>query len=343
MILRLTPWLIALALPCLPSEKAAAATVESSSKPGCSIELSGPLVEGDFKKVLSQADSNGLLKTEPGPFEDNTEHALCLDSPGGDYIQGRMISQLVHDNGIATRVVSGAECYSSCAFIFMSGRVFSIEGDGPSRVLHVLGKLGFHAPYYNLDPDETFRGEVLMKYNKEIVETVSELISFSAYQSIFQSRPSISLSLIAEILSKGPTELAMIDTVEDVARWGISLDGNQESVLPVSENLKRACVNFQAWSLDLPSVGDPAKLPTQLKKGKLYGKSASYLVVDTGGMAARFCEVEAPTSPQSGVIICSTDEFSGISFGNCAEGWGIWVPWYHALHPRTPITHLVNK
>jgi len=131
----------------------AAASISKSTKNDCAIELSGPIEAGDYGRFNELAMTLGLLEpADSGEPSNSNEEALCLDSPGGSYLEGRLISQELRDHGIPTRVNAGSECYSSCAFIFMSGRLLGAESDVTSRHLHIDGKLGFHAPY--IVPDD---------------------------------------------------------------------------------------------------------------------------------------------------------------------------------------------
>lgn len=46
---------------------------------------------------------------------------VVLDSPGGSVVDALAIGTLIHDQGLATKVVAGALCASSCPIIFASG------------------------------------------------------------------------------------------------------------------------------------------------------------------------------------------------------------------------------
>ena len=114
--------------------------------------LAGKIVSGDFDRFYALArDLNLTAKPNSGEPVNTAVSALCLDSPGGKWIEGRQIALFVHKYGIATRVLAGTECYSSCALVFMAGRSLGGEVDGPRRILHVQGRLGSHAPEYEAE------------------------------------------------------------------------------------------------------------------------------------------------------------------------------------------------
>ncbi len=58
---------------------------------------------------------------------------LFLDSPGGSVFPALELGAALHDRGLATVVPEGAECASSCAYVFIAGK---------QRVLR--GRLGVH-------------------------------------------------------------------------------------------------------------------------------------------------------------------------------------------------------
>ncbi len=164
-----------------------------------------------------------------------------------------MIAQAVHNLGLTTRVEAEAVCYSACALIFMAGRIHGGENDGSSRYLSVKGRLGFHAPYFDLADDEKLDG----KSAKELVtlsqKIIAEFIRFGSFTSEFNFRPMISMSLLAEMLASGPNEMSEVRTVEDVARWQIAIDGIPKEQVIDPAGAVRACLNFSAWMRDEPS------------------------------------------------------------------------------------------
>ncbi|WP_162901475.1 hypothetical protein [Breoghania sp. L-A4] len=321
-----------------------AATIFSSKTPGCAIELSGEIVQGDAERLAAIADQAGLTGAiDSGEAKNSAEKALCLNSPGGSYVEGRNMAHFVHKNGIATRTLATSECYSSCAFVFMAGHSLGGEVDGPRRILTIGGKLGFHAPYFALDPDKPVTGADTNAVSVLSMQLISDFIKFSSYASPFDHRPMFSMSLLGDTLGMMPDQLELVDTVEEAARWAIELDGTREKALLNDRQLVQACVNFQAWEFDLPSTEVTEfkwYLPLKRMMLTLWGEEREFGLVDTGGMEVRHCLVEANNTKESGFIICSRDEFNGVMLGDCEHGFGSWEPWYYALPPATPLTQL---
>ncbi|MBJ6988962.1 hypothetical protein [Devosia sp. MC521] len=290
------------------------------------------------------AETAGLTgEIDSGEPKNSADMALCLDSPGGNYMTGRDMAQFVHQHGIATRILAGSECFSSCAFLFMAGHSLGAEVDGPRRILTIGGALGFHAPYLDLKPTETFDGAETSELATLTLQLIADFIDFSSYSSVFDHRPMFSMSLLEDTLRMGPSEMSVVDTVQEVARWSIELDGQRENAVLSDQQLVQACMNFQAWSFDRPSerVTDFSwYLPLQKSTQVVYGDETEFGLVDTGGMEVRNCSVEVNTAPQTGFLICSRDDFTGVQLGQCDGGYGFWQPWYYALPPATPLIDL---
>lgn len=333
--------LLTLAVWFFPIDKIAAATIVKSVRPNCAIEFSGPIEAGDHQRFHNLAMKLGLLEpSNSGEPSNSTDEALCLNSPGGSYLEGRLISQELRDYGIPTRVEAGSECYSSCAFIFMSGRLLGAESDGTSRHLHIKGKLGFHAPYIVPDETKTYTGSDVSKQVTLVSQIIADFINFGSDTSEYSGRPFFPISLVAKLLAAGPEELALVQTVEDAARWQIDLYGMKESVQLSENQMRQACANFLSWELDRPSNQINTEYPFSLKyeKGMLGNGPVVWALINTGDMDSRECRVQASTHLIKGFTICSRDEGNGISRGACTEGWGNYVPWYYSLPPKIPLS-----
>lgn len=321
-------------------EKVAAASIVKSIKSSCSIELSGPIESGDHDRFHALAMALGLLEpSNSGEPSNSTDDALCLNSPGGSYLEGRLISQELRDHGIPTRVEAGSECYSSCAFIFMSGRLLGAESDGTSRHLHIKGKLGFHAPYIVPDETKSYTGSDLSKQVTLTSQIIADFINFGSDTSAYSGRPFFPISLVAKLLSAGPNQLALVESVEDAARWQIDIYGMKDVARLGENQMRQACANFLSWELDRPSDQINTQYPFSLKyeKGKLGNEQVIWALINTGDMDNRECRVQTSKQAIKGFTICSRDEGNGISRGACTEGWGYWVPWYYGLPPKLPL------
>ena len=76
--------------------------------------------------------------------------SVCLNSSGGNYDEAlKLITILMKGTNVATVIDRGAQCISTCAFLFIVGNTQKSEDGelGPDRTLDVRGTLGFHAPY----------------------------------------------------------------------------------------------------------------------------------------------------------------------------------------------------
>lgn len=319
-----------------------AADIQRSNMKGCAITLAGEIVAGDFEKFSSLAQHLDLT-SKPVTWDEvitRKDSALCLDSEGGQYLEARRISQFVHDYGVVTRVTAGAECYSACAFIFMAGRILWWEGEGPRRILNIAGRLGFHAPYIDVEDTASFSGLELEETASQTNLLIADLIRFGSYMPANQYKPSFSLSLLGELLTVGPSEVMLVDTVEEVARWDIDLFGHRDKLLLSEIEVAQTCFNFQAWSLDQHSERVDAEWLLPRKTTKF--KSEEYAVIDTGGMAEQYCYVQLTKTPSNGINICSYNGFNGLLHGDCQNGFFLWVPWYYGMPPDMHISALAQ-
>jgi hypothetical protein len=142
----------------LPSGSRAADVIPVNTGSPCHIRLVGETSSGDAKRIedaFSAAIERRPIKIND-PLENST--VMCLDSPGGSYIEALSIMDLLKDRGIGTVIERESRCYSACAFIFMAGQVQADEGMSyPWRQMHFAGRLGFHAPYFNLEKERIRR------------------------------------------------------------------------------------------------------------------------------------------------------------------------------------------
>lgn len=315
----------------LPGE---AAEIALSSKPGCAATLSGPIVPQDVAPVTAF-----MAEHLAGTAGD----ALCLDSPGGAFQAAHEIAVTLHELAIATRIGPGDSCVSACALVFMAGRIAGEENDGPKRVLHVDGQLGFHAPYTALDPATALTGEDVNAFIPAFTDMIAGFIRHGANRSFSQYRSSISLGLLTEMLDTPPDEMFMVDTTDRAARWGVELEGVGAAPGFSLEHYVQLCDNELAWVYDERAnvvSEDLSTLPYQTVQKNIYGTPTEMLVLDRGGMAPITCEVERVGAGAEGLGFCLTDGFTGLGLGACndpVDAFSIWVPWWHAVSPDTPL------
>jgi len=206
----------------------------------CNVYLEGRIDPGDANRLRS------IVQTWRQTRKLDSLR-LCLNSPGGSYNEGLLISRLLMDESIGTAVEANAVCASACALIFMAGSA-SWKGQ-LNRFLNVNGLVAFHAPY--LDP------------SKMVGQTYSAAdVAASAYLGLQAVNQLIKLGkdrvphffdtdLLSEMLDRGPDEVFAIDTVIKAIRYRVALYGAMAP--PISaETLVNACVNyFYSGSLQL--------------------------------------------------------------------------------------------
>jgi hypothetical protein len=324
-----------------------AASFQANPSANCAISLVGEIVEGDFDKFKTLTGEKKLSNGSEGSEVENIyDEALCLDSLGGNYFEGRLIANFVHEQAIVTRVLKGSECYSACALIFMAGRVRGDEIDGPAKFLSVNGKLGFHAPYFTFDDNATFSGKEVKAFSGLQNLLVADLIRFGSFASVFNFRPNIPASLLIDIYRSKPSELSLVDTIDKAVRWGIDLEDIEVKIKMSKEQEVHLCLNFQAWSRDESAIEnvnakDIAFYVSQPDNTVRFSEN-SFRVIDTGGMEARNCQIGIQSEASFNQQICLKDDFSGRHLGDCQNGAGYWVPSYYALPAETLLLKLAE-
>jgi hypothetical protein len=340
-------FLIALVLILTDTPSTLAAGFKASPSANCAISLVGEIIEGDFEKFKLLARKKKLSNGSEGSDVENTyDEALCLDSLGGNYLEGRLIANFVHKHAVVTRILKNSECYSACALIFMAGRVHGDEIDGPAKFLSVKGKLGFHAPYFTFDDNATFTGKEVKAFSGFQNLLVADLMKFGSFASEFNFRPNIPASLFTDIYKSKPNELSLVDTIDKAARWGIDLEDLEIKLMLNKKQEVQLCLNFQAWSRDESAIEtvlakDIAFYVSQTDNTVRFSEK-SFHVIDTGGMEAKNCQIEIQSEDSLNQQICLKDDFSGRHLGDCQNGTGYWVPSYYALPADTPISRLAD-
>jgi hypothetical protein len=324
-----------------------AATFKGNPSSNCAISLVGEIVEGDFEKFKLLAKKKKLSNGNEGSDVENTyDEALCLDSGGGNYFEGRLIANFVHKYAIVTRILKNSECYSACALIFMAGRIHGDEIDGPAKFLSVNGKLGFHAPYFTFDDNTSFSGKEVKSFTSLQNLLVADLIDFGSFASEFNFRPNIPASLLVEIYRKKPNELSLVDTVDKAARWGVDLEGVEIKLSLSKQQEIQLCLNFQSWTRDESAVEavktDAMAFYMSQPDNQVLYSGKPFHVIDTGGMETRNCQIEIQNKASLNQQICLKDDFSGRHLGDCSNGIGYWVPSYFALPADTQISKLTD-
>lgn len=174
--------------------------------------FSGPVLPGDADALASLIAETLECDVAALPPEGGNCAVLTLHSPGGNYVEGLKLAQLLRDHAITSVVEAYAECYSACAFAFLGGSGYSSqEGVGPygDRIVEPRGILGFHAPYFASDDLDTLVAQhgmdtVLGASRHDIALMVQRLVDWN-----------VDPNILGYIVSMGPDETYDVTTGED--------------------------------------------------------------------------------------------------------------------------------
>lgn len=200
------------------NELALAANVErvQGSSIGCTIKLTGTIVDGDAEKV------NSVLAETEG------EERVCFDSPGGSYLEGLEIAKVINE---PTGVDEGNRCESACFLAFMSGSTDRLEDRLllADRVMHPRAKVGFHAPSLNVDSG-SFSSDELNKAYQIALQSIAELLKFREEQNGKRGRRAekgeafvFRDSLLEEMLRVPPQQMQYIQTIGQAFEYQIAV------------------------------------------------------------------------------------------------------------------------
>lgn len=172
----------------------------------------GPVVPGDAGALADMLDQIVECDVAALPADGGNCAVLTLSSPGGNYIEGLKIAQMLRDRAIASVVEIGAKCYSACAFAFLGGSGYSSQdgvGAYGDRIVEPLGVLGFHAPYFAADDLDTLVAEhgmdtVLGASRDDIALMVQRLVDWN-----------VDANILGYIVSMGPDETYDVSLGED--------------------------------------------------------------------------------------------------------------------------------
>lgn len=328
---------------------AEAAKLVKSERPTCRYTLEGTIEQGDLAKIEEIAQDGRLFTTGNAEVEVLGDEAaiLCLNSPGGSFLEGVAIAKFISKSGIATVIDAGQSCASACAIVFMAGRTVGAEDDYTNRKLHIDGVLGFHRPFISLPNSDVkeYTANDINQTSDVIMDAITFFLSLSNQQGNFNNETRLKPSLIEAMLRTGRDDLLYVDTVDKAGRWEIDVFGYERSKDINREKIYNTCANFIAWRIDQSNADDfvsakangldTSTLVTELndsEKPTLQGITSSFRVMPgKSGYASVDCivnvyenaETEIPT-----LSVCARDGFTGLSYGNCystSEAYDLWV------------------
>ncbi|MEP1201324.1 hypothetical protein [Tateyamaria sp.] len=315
---------------------AIAGTINTAPDPvmGCFAELNGPITAGDSDKLSTLIDEfkdsdaySDEYRYGDGSFSQE-KGRVCLNSPGGSLVEGIALAQLFHRKRVGTAVGRNKSCLSACAVAFMGGLV-AYENDvvdQPDRILHPLGKLGFHSPDLGV-PTGQYDEKVVKKAYNIALKSVSSLLDIAAAIAFPNSLSTTMLATPAE-------EMYIVSSVGEAARWRIAIAPIAEPAQLTIRGLVTTCGHVDNAELDTEWRSLPQSYGTttiaQSDRGTWEGEmedgfrqelatgcSVSFRPIIAGGRGR--------TLPSGWAIIS----------GNYAHSWA-----YQTYGPKTPITQL---
>ena len=182
----------------------------------CKILMTGVIEAGDAEKLRQII---APIKDVYLGLDNDIPARICLDSPGGSLAEALEMAKIIF--GIrGTAVRAGASCESACAIFFMAGSYypenFEISHVPPDRILHPLGKLGFHSPALLIDTERLYNSDTVELAYVAATKTVAALMENADLYNI----PS---SLMVRMLQTPASEMFYVDNVGIAAHWRISV------------------------------------------------------------------------------------------------------------------------
>jgi hypothetical protein len=190
-----------------------AATIERYSDPvmGCTILLSGQIVEGDadrLEQLLSVLVREAQWPEGPG--------RLCLNSPGGSFLEGIRLARVIRTGHyFGTAIADGHVCESACAVAFLAGGWTEGDYDTVRPIMHPRARLGFHAPSIDIVSGEYSAEQVTQAWNIAL-QAVAEIVELRTGSNYLMPE-----MLFLAMLSTPPASMFYIDTVGRAASFDI--------------------------------------------------------------------------------------------------------------------------
>lgn len=225
-------WIVVAVLAILSMVPAQAAKLVKGQSGLCDWKLDGEIAAGDAERVAATIDSTTTI---------------CLNSPGGSWIEGLALFRHFADTKIHTVVLGGDLCASACALAFMGGADGGYGDRYPKRSLRPGARLGFHSPFI---PETADRQASLAQGVAVGISVVAGLLRADQYKLM-------PTELIANMLETGPDKLFYIDTLAKAKQYKIDIDGVPVPKTITTAMLYQACVNSDPWQSDVDTAVDP--------------------------------------------------------------------------------------
>ena len=254
-----------------------AATLSQATAPkmlemGCDILVSGLIEKGDAtkleqiilstdKKLAGENFRGTLIGSRP-----RTNQRVCFDSPGGSFIEGLALARVLLRARKGSALGADMTCESACALAFLGGSqsTAGVEGaDEPDRVLHPLGKLGFHAPALNIE-DGNFSADEVNKAYRVAIQSIAAIVKekdnvIVEYVPGTDQRTSLRYnipnSLLLFMLSTSSEDMSYVETIKDASRWEIIIEPVSIGSAPEPiQSFANACDNVSFFWMERMSA-----------------------------------------------------------------------------------------
>ena len=227
-----------LMVPVLPV-KGAEIIQEKNTIMGCHFRIEGEIKRGDGARIeafVRNFDYSVFYTGEYSRFstKSGVSHfkRICLNSPGGPLSEAIVIAKAIFGKW-GTAVSANTTCESACSLIFMAGSFLPEDDRGiiADRVLHPLGRLGFHAPKLTIEEGNYSADTVSKAYNIAL-QGIWQIYDISGF---IKFPP----SLIGEMIATPPYDMLYVESVGQAARWQITI----APVVHARELTKLAVIN----------------------------------------------------------------------------------------------------
>ncbi|SUZ34082.1 hypothetical protein ROE7235_03864 [Roseibaca ekhonensis] len=296
----LTIFIIGLALQQTPSN-AADITLGGDAVMDCDATLDGQILSGDADKLRTIAIEKGWRGISN--WLTQRGKTICLNSPGGSFLEGIKIADVIVEFGLKTAIGSEKLCESACSIAFMAGGLWGPEDlYFTNRRLHPRGRLGFHAPGIVV-PEGDYNSKSVAEAYEVAIQSTREILKFR------RDRPDrIPEDLLIEMLGTPPSDMFYIDTVTKAVMWKIEITPVGNPSFDRREAAINACSNGAGWMEPNPSfAGRDFIRGVERKDGKItvLGPTGGFLGEGTYG-----CNV-VYGKDSSGEFVVSMDFPSG--------------------------------
>ncbi|CUH50827.1 hypothetical protein [Shimia marina] len=235
-----------------------AATIETVGEwdDRCTYYYSGDVVAGDAAKVeaLNTFGAGGAT--------------LCLNSGGGNFLEGLKLFEVIWNKQMNTRVLAGHTCASACAIAWLGGSVSegSLGVASSSRNIEPGARLGFHAPYLVLPDGGSYDdSEVEWAYRVGIRHSQG---LFDIHLTQFDEARALNQYLYRQTIATPGEEMHWIDTVGEAVMSDVLVDSLVAPTSIKKANLVHLCEAAYMRHLDLsPGLTDAASRFADLRTG----------------------------------------------------------------------------